>query len=146
METIDRTFEMHLIMSKPSRLNTLLIIVFALLLPSTALAAKPSADQQRADIRKMASGTLERLYGVYPNSRKAIESASGYAVFSNFGMKILFAGIGKGQGIAISNETKKETFMKMFEVQAGLGMGVKKFRVIFIFENKDAFDRFITAG
>jgi lipid-binding SYLF domain-containing protein len=61
-------------------------------------------------------------------------------------MKILLAGGGKGQGIAFDNRTQKVTYMKMIEVQAGLGMGVKKFRTIFVFETKGAMDDFVNNG
>jgi hypothetical protein len=54
----------------------------------------------------------------------------GYAVFSDLGLKILFGGTGNGKGIAVNNHTKHETLMKMIEVQAGLGMGVDKYRVV----------------
>lgn len=36
--------------------------------------------------------------------------------------------------------------MKMLEIQAGLGVGVKKFRTIFVFETKEAMDHFINNG
>jgi lipid-binding SYLF domain-containing protein len=36
--------------------------------------------------------------------------------------------------------------MKMLEVQAGLGIGVKKFRVVFVSENQKAFDSFVNSG
>ena len=36
--------------------------------------------------------------------------------------------------------------MKMLEVQAGLGMGVKKFKVIFVFDTQKAFDDFVNSG
>jgi lipid-binding SYLF domain-containing protein len=67
-------------------------------------------------------------------------------VFSNFGMKILVAGGGKGSGVAVNNKSKQETFMKMAEVQAGVGMGVKKFRQVWVFETQQAFDDFVQAG
>ena len=67
-------------------------------------------------------------------------------MFSNFGMKILVAGGGSGRGIAVDNTTKKETFMKMAEVQAGLGFGVKNFRLVWVFEKKSDLDRFINSG
>src|SRR5690606_39380067 len=44
------------------------------------------------------------------------------------------------------NPDKKETFMKMFELQAGLGIGVKKFKVIFVFDNERAFNKFVNSG
>ena len=53
-----------------------------------------------------------------------IASAVGYAVFSNFGMKLCVAGGGTGKGMAVNNETK-----------AGLGFGVKKFRLVWVFVN-----------
>jgi lipid-binding SYLF domain-containing protein len=62
------------------------------------------------------------------------------------GVKILFAGSGNGMGVAVNNRTKHETFMKMIEVQAGLGMGVDKFRVVFLFDNKQAFDGLVNSG
>ena len=36
--------------------------------------------------------------------------------------------------------------MKMLEVQTGLGMGVKKFRVVFVFEKQKAFENFVNSG
>jgi hypothetical protein len=70
----------------------------------------------------------------------------GMPFFSNTGVKILFGGSGNGEGIAINNQSKAETFMKMFEVQAGLGMGVKKFKVVFIVDNQKASDGFVNSG
>jgi lipid-binding SYLF domain-containing protein len=67
-------------------------------------------------------------------------------VFSNFGMKILVAGGGSGQGLAVNNASRSETFMKMVEVQAGVGMGVKKFRLVWVFEKAADLDKFVNAG
>ena len=67
-------------------------------------------------------------------------------MFSNFGMKIFLAGGGSGKGMAVNNKTKAETFMKMVEVQAGLGIGVKKFRLVWVFQNKSDFDAFVNSG
>ncbi len=56
------------------------------------------------------------------------------------------AGGGKGKGMAVDNASGKETFMRMVEVQAGLGMGIKKFRVVFVFENRSVLNEFIESG
>jgi len=118
------------------------------LTPSLSVAAptKEQVEQQKADIRKMADETLARLYKTQPAAKKAVNTAAGYAVFSNFGMKIFFAGGGSGKGLAVNNANKNATFMKMIELQAGLGIGVKKFRLIWVFENKSDFDEFINSG
>jgi lipid-binding SYLF domain-containing protein len=115
-----------------------------LLLPASAGAATKA--EQQADIRKMEQETLSRLYKAAPGAKAAVEKAAGHAVFSNFGMKIFVAGGGSGQGVAVDHASKKATFMKMAEVQAGLGIGVKKFRVVWVFESKAALDAFINSG
>jgi len=121
------------------------IVVLAMVAVQTD-AKEPSKEQSRNDVRKMARGTLEKLYRAQPSARSVIRSAAGYAVFSNFGMKIFLAGGGSGQGIAVNNATKAETFMKMVEVQAGLGIGIKKFRLIWVFETAGTLNTFINSG
>src|SRR6516165_8405520 len=103
-------------------------------------------EEDRTEIRQMVQDTLTRLYKAQPAAKTAVEKGYGYAVFSNTGVKILLAGSGKGKGLAVNNKTKQETFMKMLELQAGLGMGVKKFRVVFVFDNQKAFDNFVNSG
>jgi lipid-binding SYLF domain-containing protein len=126
------------------KLITLLFLGTFLLEPGFAIAdAKSDA---RAEQKKISNETLERLYKLQPKARQAIEKSAGYATFSNFGMKILVAGGGKGAGLAVNNKTRQEIFMKMVEVQAGLGFGVKKFRLVWIFENPAAFEAFVTKG
>jgi len=109
-------------------------------------ATEKQIAQQRADIRKMADETLTRLYQTQPAAKNAIKKAAGYAVFSNFGMKIFFAGGGSGTGLAVDKKSGKTTFMKMIELQAGLGLGIKKFRLVWVFENWKELDRFINSG
>jgi len=126
-----------------------LIALFAvsmLMLAGQPAFAKSSPEEGRAEVRQTAQNILQDLYKVQPSARKAVESSAGYAVFSNFGMKILFAGGGSGSGVAVNNQTKKEVFMKMVEVQAGLGLGVKKFKLVFVFKNQKALNDFINAG
>lgn len=103
-------------------------------------------EEAREDVRTVANNTLQQLYAKQPDAKRAVESAAGYAVFSNFGMKILVAGGGKGEGVAVNNKTREEIFMRMAEVQAGLGFGAKKFRLVWVFETQAAFDSFVNSG
>jgi lipid-binding SYLF domain-containing protein len=131
------------------RLVGILGLCFLLIASSAVMAASSSKDKDkaRAEIRKASSQTLTSLYKAQPSAKKAVEAAAGYATFSNFGMKILFAGSGSGKGLAVKKGSpNKETFMKMIEVQAGLGIGVKKFQLVFIFENAKALDHFVNSG
>jgi lipid-binding SYLF domain-containing protein len=103
-------------------------------------------DAARDEVRAVSQMTLDELFQKEPAAKNAVAEASGYAVFSDFGFKILFLGAAKGEGVAVNNATKQETFMKMVELQPGLGLGAQKFRIVFIFENQEAFNSFVTSG
>jgi len=121
------------------------LAAIVLLLVAVPAWGASKADKQK-EVQKVSRETLARLYKAQPSAKKAVEGAAGYAVFSNFGMKILVAGGGSGSGLAFDNKTKKATYMKMVEVQAGLGMGIKKFRVVFVFETQKALNDFVNSG
>jgi lipid-binding SYLF domain-containing protein len=130
------------------KVNRFLIALLCLVAVASLATADDEKDKEkeRVEIRQMSQQTLDRLYKAQPSARAVVQKAFGYAVFSNTGVKILFGGSGRGEGVAIKNQSKAETFMKMLEIQAGLGFGVKKFRVIFVFDNQKAFDGFVNSG
>ena len=123
-----------------------IIVVFVCSFALSAHAADNNRVKGQKKIRDVANKTLQQLYRAQPSAKAAVEHAAGYAVFSNTGVKILLAGSGKGKGLAVNNQTKKETFMKMIELQAGLGVGVKKFSVVFVFDNEKVLNSFINSG
>jgi lipid-binding SYLF domain-containing protein len=122
--------------------------IVAALICACALPAHAGDDKakEQKEIQQMTQKTLQRLYKAQPAAQSAVSHGAGYAVFSNTGVKILFAGSGKGKGVAVDNQTKQEVFMKMVELQAGLGFGVKKFSVIFVFDSDKALNTFINSG
>lgn len=83
-----------------------------------------TASQQRASIQKMRSETLNKLYALQPEARSDIQHAKGYAVFANNSSKILLFGFGSGYGVVRNKATGKDTYMKMAQGGAGLGMGL----------------------
>ncbi len=120
------------------------VLPLALALPTAAFAA--SKEASRAEMDKLAQQALAELYKVQPAARQAVEGAAGYAAFSNVGMKILVAGGGSGKGVAVNNKTQARTYMKMAEVQAGLGFGAKKFQLVWVFETEKALHSFVNSG
>ena len=128
-----------------NRRNALMAFVLMFAASGVAFGADSRAKEQ-AEVRKAGQDALNALYKAQPSARRAVESAAGYAAFSNFGMKILIAGGGTGKGVAVNNKTKAMTYMKMAEIQAGLGLGVKKFQLVWVFENEQALDSFINSG
>lgn len=116
------------------------------LLATSFMCFAESKEDKQAKIRKAVDQTLQDLYKLQPAARGAIQSAAGYAAFKNFGTNVLVVSTASGSGIAVDNKTKQETFMKMVSAGAGLGMGVKDFRVIFVFGTEKAFNNFLNSG
>ena len=112
---------------------------------TTQLSPSDKAEQQ-ASLRDMSNQALTQLYSNNPAAQGAIMNAAGYAVFSDFGFKLIYAGGAKGKGIAVNNATRQETFMKMMELQPGYGLGAEKFWLIFVFETPDAFNTLVNSG
>jgi lipid-binding SYLF domain-containing protein len=123
-------------------------VFLCLVLVSCATTPQSTSEkaEQQASIRGMASKTLSELYMKNPAAKDAISKAAGYAVFSDFGFKVMWLGGAGGSGVAVNNATKQETFMKMVEFQPGLGLGAAKFRLVFVFETLEAFNSFVTSG
>ena len=117
-----------------------------ILLAVSAARAGDSPDEKRDKTRKMAAETLKDLYKIQPKAQEEIQKSAGYAVFDNTGVNVLLLSTARGAGIARNTKTNKETFMKMISAGAGVGLGVKDYRVIFVFETDKAFKEFLDSG
>jgi lipid-binding SYLF domain-containing protein len=102
--------------------------------------------QARTQVREMAQDALATLYEIAPGTRRVIERSAGYAVFSTFGVKLFFAGGTTGKGMVVNLRTNRQTFMKMVQVQGGLGFGLNQNRLVFVFTNESALKNFINQG
>ena len=102
-----------------------------------------SLIKERQDVNKE---TLKMLYKYAPESRAMVARSYGYATFTNVGVNLILFSAEGGKGLAHNNKTSKNTYMNMASGGIGFGLGVKDFRVIFLFKNKNVFDNFIESG
>jgi lipid-binding SYLF domain-containing protein len=121
-------------------------LLAVILLTSGLSSAKDSPEEKKEKTRKMADQTLTDLYKLQPSSKADIQKSAGYAVFNNMGANVLLLSTARGAGVAVNSKTKQNTFMKMISGGVGLGLGVKDYRVIFVFENDKALARFLDSG
>ena len=128
------------------RFKMIISILAVVFLSASACIAADDAEKKREQTRKMAAQTLQDLYKMEPTSQAAIQKAAGYAVFNDTGAHVLLLSTARGAGIAVNSKTKEETFMKMISGGAGLGIGVKEYRVVFVFENDKALAQFLDSG
>ena len=126
--------------------SAVVLLSLALFSCATGSLSKSEKAQQQESVRDMANKALSDLYQKHPATKEVIDKAPGFAVFSDFGFKMMFLGGAGGSGVAENRARGQEIFMKMAEFQPGLGLGAEKFRLVFIFETLDAFDNFIKSG
>lgn len=118
----------------------------ACLIGGCSTAPKKTPEDHRQAILKVRDDTLEEFYQLKDSARAEIESAPGYAVFNSAGIKLLVVGAGGGRGVVVDNRSGENTFMNMAEFGAGLGLGIKDVRVVFIFHDAAALDDFLING
>ena len=94
----------------------------------------------------MRQDVLTELYASKPDTKAQIGSASGYAVFSNANINLIFASFGGGRGVVHNNISGTDTYIRIGEVGVGLGARVKDFRAIFVFHDNDALERCLDLG
>ena len=123
-----------------------LFTVLLVLLFTMSVASAAGVVEQRQHIRDISNKTLLKLYDLQPAARGYVENAAGYAVFGNWGVKLLFVGGGTGKGMAVNNSNNYETFMDMITGTVGIGIGAKTYNVVFIFENEQALEDFTNNG
>jgi lipid-binding SYLF domain-containing protein len=124
-------------------------IALALLLfaaGTTAPALAKTVQEQREKIREQSREVLELLYEAQPDARRSIAQSKGYATFSKWGVTLGPVGGGIGGGLAVALPSRRETFMRFVEGSASLGLGVKKYALVFVFETDKARVNFVEKG
>ena len=124
-----------------SAVLAVLLVAGAAVMPSSRALADDAAD-----IDRMAQSTLESLYAQKPSAARAVREAAGYAVFSDISTKIFVAGGGGGKGVAVDSRNGSKTYMLMATISAGLGLGISKSHLVWVFETREAFENFVNTG
>lgn len=125
--------------------GTLLLALAAITMFSGFWSGK-TVQEQREERLKIAHETLRLLYEYAPEAKKMVGNSYGYAAFSNVGVNLVLLSAEGGTGVAHVNSTGENIYMNMASGGVGLGLGVKDFRAVFLFENKEVFDRFVNEG
>jgi lipid-binding SYLF domain-containing protein len=114
---------------------------------STAAQAKDKPEEERAKVQKKSAEVLEDLYKMEPSAQAKVEKSVGYAVFSNVGVNLFVVAAAGGSGMVVENHNGgKVTYMKMGSAGVGIGLGVKDFRAVFVFTDKEKLTNFIEKG
>ncbi|MDD5119284.1 MAG: hypothetical protein PHP90_11905 [Sulfuricurvum sp.] len=103
-------------------------------------------EEQRANRLQSSDETLQLLYKHAPEAKEMIANSYGYATFSNVGVNLILLSAEGGTGMAHVNGSGKNIYMNMASGGAGFGLGIKDFRAVFLFKDKEVFDQFVNKG
>lgn len=107
---------------------------------------KKTLAERRQEVLEMRDTVLADVYKEAPGIKEMVDNAVGYAVFSSLGLNLFVVSSANGPGLAHYNSNGKDVFMKMYSAGVGIGMGVKDFRLLFVFQTEKALNNFIVEG
>jgi lipid-binding SYLF domain-containing protein len=122
-----------------------------LILPTnSSLAAEESwkslkRESKRMKIDETAQETLDTLFAKSSKAKELYNISYGWAVFDNLKLAFGFSG-GGGNGVANARESGEKTYMQMGTAGIGIGLGVNKYQVVFLFQDSRTFKNFVETG
>jgi len=127
-------------------MKTFLLLFMAMTIAGCATVKGVTVSERRTYILDMQKDTLEELYISEPQAKSEVKKAAGYGVFSSINTNLFLLSTSNGFGVVVNNKTKQKTYMKMASAGGGLGLGIKDFRIVMIFRNRDDLEWFIEKG
>lgn len=123
-----------------------LCLIFSMTLVACASMGSGTKQEKQQEILKMKDAVLTELFAQKPDTRSQLNSAEGYAVFSNANINIIFMAAGTGYGVVKNMKTGQHTYMNMAEGGVGLGLGAKDYRIVMVFHTAKAMNSFVESG
>jgi lipid-binding SYLF domain-containing protein len=121
------------------------VVLSFTLVACASMGSGSRADKQNA-ILNMKDEVLTQLFAKKPDVRAQINSASGYAVFSNANVNLFLMSAGTGYGVVKNRRSGEHTYMNMAEGGVGVGLGVKDYRIVMVFHSEKSIHHFIDNG
>ena len=137
-------------MRKPTIYAAALLTIAALALSTTPVFAEEDwrsmkQDSKAMKINETAKEALSELFADNPKAKDLFERSYGWAAFDNLKLALGFSG-GGGNGVAVVKETGEKTYMQMGTAGIGIGLGINKYQVIFLFQDPKTFKSFVDSG
>ena len=137
-------------MKKTTIWTIALLTVLALALPAASVFAEEEWKSMKQEakamkIKESAKASLNELFADNPKAKELYAKSYGWAAFSNLKLALGFSG-GGGNGVAVVKETGEKTYMKMGTAGVGIGLGINKYQVIFLFQDPKTFKNFVDKG
>ncbi len=124
------------------------LIVCLLVLFGSACSSIPVEEraQKREDINRAAQETIDRMVEREPELREKVDASLGYFVAEISAATAAVIGGGSGIGVLYDKQDSTRTYMNVRRYDLGPGLGVRKFRILLLFNDREGFEDFRRGG
>lgn len=124
------------------------LIVGLLFLFATACSSIPVEEraQKREDINRSAEETIDKLVEQEPGLQEKVDASVGHFVAEISAATAAIVGGGSGIGVLYDKEGSTRTYMNVRRYDLGLGLGVRKFRMLILFNDREGLEDFRRGG
>ena len=127
------------------------VIAFAWLATGCATLTPTERAQKQNELDTMAEESVAALIEKDPELQSVFDDAVGYMVINMKLTKVPLVGAGGGQGVVVDKSNNKRTYVKVKRLDFGGGWGVRAFKAVFAFTDKDllakaAFGKWVFQG
>lgn len=127
-------------------LAKIIFLSMILIISTQTITFAESPEELKAKLDKMSVEVLDKMYAKYPDAKKAVEKSYAYCTISSSSVNWGFFGSDRGRGLAYNKNLDKKIYVKMSEMKLGLSFGAKEYDLLFIIQNKEAWERFISGS
>jgi len=116
-------------------LMSALMTMLAITITACAGGLFGSHDEKRAYFESLEKDTLASLVKQQPGTEQELAQSVGYAVIEKRVVKVPMVGAGGGAGVVVEKASGKKSYLRVPELQFGLGWGGRAEKVILIFQD-----------
>ena len=123
-------------------------LLFVLLLIGHGCTAIPVDERVavRSEVNQAANKTIQQLLELDPSLKTRLDASAGYFAGRVGSTKLPLLGGGYGLGVAFDKPDATRTYLNITRFDLGAGLGVGSYRVLVIFETREALENFVKSG
>jgi lipid-binding SYLF domain-containing protein len=121
------------VISSPA--TTVLMAMLLMTITACAGGLVGSHDEKRAYFESLEKDTLAQLAKEQPKTEQELAQSVGYAVIEKKVVKVPMIGGGGGAGVVVEKASGKRSYLRVPQLQFGLGLGGRSEKVILIFQD-----------
>jgi hypothetical protein len=114
-----------------------IVVTWAWLAAGCATTTPEELAQQQNELDTMAEESVAALIKKNPDLQSVFDDAVGYMVVDMKLTKVPIVGAGGGKGVVVDKVNNKRTYVSVKRLDLGGGWGVRAFKAIFTFTDKE---------